>query len=68
MIARDCAMRLIVSRASDGRFMRTFELGFATLDGNEYNRLRDIAEQKGLHVEIVEVEDDEHIDHFPRSA
>lgn len=50
MIGRDEPMALVVRQ---GRAVKTvINLGYATLDGNEYNRLRVLAEKYGCDISI----------------
>lgn len=54
MIGRDSPMALVVMK--DGVVKKTINLGYSTLDGNEYYKVCQMAERYGCHVEIQEAD------------
>jgi len=55
MIGRDEPHILVFYK--DGQPKKILQLGYATLDGNEYAQVRERAEKKGYHVEIDTTEE-----------
>ena len=54
MIGRDEPMAAVVYK--EGKVMCTFNLGYATLDGNEYYNLMKMVERYGCNVQIEQAD------------